>query len=254
MDNQTFIFIHDQDIIIDYENSNKFSDILNLKYIFLGYGDCDKVSHLENVVIARELDPNIEQHKNLVAFTGWYIIWKHKLYVSEYINLFEYDININNHQFKSSLTDVFYRNFIGANIQVVDYIPLNIRNYWFLSDEETSKSLIEKVESLYKINVKDFIESFSPKETIGMTNNRTLRKDFFEEFMEWFYPIINEIKDDKMAGHYTERALSLFYLLRKSNRTMIKGVISHLRLDSHKTQRINQNIYFEKNYQRLIKK
>jgi hypothetical protein len=47
-----------------------------------------------NSIICRNLKHNIEDYPNLTSFTGWYAIWKNNLISSNYINLFEYDVNI----------------------------------------------------------------------------------------------------------------------------------------------------------------
>ena len=93
MTNQTFIFVHDQNIILDFERVGKFKDIDNLKYVFVSNNPSDKIKDMENVIIAKDYDDNIEKYnRTLIAYTGWYLIWKNKLATADYINLFEYDI------------------------------------------------------------------------------------------------------------------------------------------------------------------
>jgi hypothetical protein len=90
MKTQTFIFIHDQNIILDFEKNNKFKELENLTYIFLGNRDIDKIKDMSNVIVCRNLPINIEEYPYLTSFSGWYAIWKNKLYDADYLNLFEY--------------------------------------------------------------------------------------------------------------------------------------------------------------------
>ena len=94
MSTQTFIFVHDQQIILDYLRVDKFKQLDNLIYVFVGNGDISKIEGKYNVIICRNLPINIEEFPKLTSFTGWYAIWKNKLYNEDFINLFEYDINL----------------------------------------------------------------------------------------------------------------------------------------------------------------
>jgi hypothetical protein len=94
MESQTFIFVHEQNIILDFKNHNKFSNLNNVKYVFLGKNDTDKIESLNDVIICRNLPNNIEDYPNLTSFSCWYALWKNNMYNSNYINLFEYDVNL----------------------------------------------------------------------------------------------------------------------------------------------------------------
>lgn len=91
---QTFIFVHDQQIVLDYIAAGKFSDLPDVKYVFLGMRPTDQIGHLPNVIIARDLPDNIEHLPNLVAWTGWYALVCNDLIKTELVNLFEYDVNV----------------------------------------------------------------------------------------------------------------------------------------------------------------
>jgi hypothetical protein len=45
MNIESFIFVHNQDIILDCIHSNKFSILSNLKYVFVGNGDTTLPDH-----------------------------------------------------------------------------------------------------------------------------------------------------------------------------------------------------------------
>ena len=54
--------------------------------------------------------------------------------------------------------------------------------------------------------------------------------------MEWFVPLVNLIKDDKNAGHYHERSITLFSILNRRKLSLTANYIKHFQMDSHKTQ------------------
>ena len=123
---ETFIFVHDENIILDYINAKKFSNIKNLKYVFVGNNDVDKIKNLNNVIICKNLPHNLENYPKLTSFTGWYALWKNNLIKSNSINLFEYDVNIND-----DIEDHINFNFsLGYN--VIGYVPILISEHNFI--------------------------------------------------------------------------------------------------------------------------
>jgi hypothetical protein len=123
---QTFIFVHDQNIVIDFIHSNKFSNIDNVKYVFVGDKPVDKIKDLNEVIVCRDLKDNIENYPNLTSFTGWYALWKNNLIESDYINLFEYDIN-----FSSDLVSQI-NNSYDEGYDIIGYIPLKVRDFNYI--------------------------------------------------------------------------------------------------------------------------
>jgi hypothetical protein len=85
MNIQSFIFIHDQDILIKYIEASKFKELPNLKYVFVGNNPTDKLNNYTNIIIAKNLPLNIENYPLFTSFTGWYALWKNNLIDAEYI-------------------------------------------------------------------------------------------------------------------------------------------------------------------------
>ena len=127
MNIQTFIFLHDQKIVLDFIKSKKFEKLNNLKFVFLGEGDVSLITNMENVIVARDQKINIEGYPKLTSFTGWYAIWKNGLYDSDHINLFEYDICLVDH-FNEILE------FNLKHCDILGYVPLDIFNPAFIGD------------------------------------------------------------------------------------------------------------------------
>jgi len=240
MKTQTFIFVHDQNIILDYENHKKFNSIDNLTYIFLGQGDTEKISDKKNVLIARNYNDNLEQYPKLVSFTGWYLIWKNNLYNAEVINLFEYDINLS-----ENMSQV---NQEIENMDIIGYIPFNVHDYVIFKKEIYARNLISSVKKNYNIDLLSKIDELDKNYICSMTSNHTFKTDCFEKYMNWVSPIVEDIKNSEMSGHEIERSIAAFYLLNDVKHKVIPNVLSHFQLDSHQTQGLYKNEDFYKNF------
>jgi hypothetical protein len=199
----TFIFVHDQQIVLDYLAAGKFSGLPDVKYCFLGMRPTDRIEHLPNVIIARNLPDNIEHLPNLVAWTGWYALVRNDLITTHYVNLFEYDVNVVGKweqpfercgYFPHPSTDQVWWNYNGIQYEV------------------------EK-----------FAYGFQSSTAIPMTSNYTLD---FDEIEMAVNQVMRINKTNPQAGHVAERLCSwLFsYVPIHPNR------LTHLYADSHGTQ------------------
>jgi hypothetical protein len=230
---QTFIFVHDQNIILDYINVGKFKDLPNLKFVFVGNKSVDKVRNLDNVIICRELPINIEKYPKFTSLTGWYALWKNNLIDADYINLFEYDLIVSN-EFTISLNDAIKNkpDFIG-------YIPRPISMFDYISNFMWVKDIMPSIKKHYDINIFDLIDNIkskNPSEVWSCTSNSTFSISTFEEYMGWFDKLIDDLKNSDTCGHAHERSISFFYFIHNKNVVMIPDIITHFQLDSHKTQ------------------
>ena len=224
---QSFIFIHDQDILLGCINNKKFDNLPKLKYAFLGNGDISKIKNLPNVIICRDLIDNIEEYPKLTSYTGWYAIWKNKLYDADYINLFEYDVNLH-----SDFTTILNNN-ITPDVEIIGYIPFNIHTPNFTKHEEVSGTVKKSILKNYNINVDEFIKNFPLDSIISITSNHTFSKQAFEQYMEWMIPIQEDIKKDSKAGHQVERSIMLFYLINNISSGVLGDILFHYQLNSH---------------------
>jgi len=230
MTKQTFIFVHDQQIILDYLNVNKFNLLDNLTYIFVGSGDTSKIEDKSNVIICRNLPINIEEYPKLTSFTGWYAIWKNNLYNSDFIDLFEYDINLSD-----SFNEVFNEN-VDSKTDIIGYIPFNPNDYNFLKHSPWSFELLNSIKRIYNIDTLSEISKLPDTFKCSMTSNHTFSKKTFEKYMEWMEPMINDIKISQTSGHQAERSISVFYILNKiKNIKILPNILHHFQLNSHRT-------------------
>jgi hypothetical protein len=228
MNTQTFLFVHDQDIILDYVECGKLNDINNLTYIFLGKNPIDKLKDIDNVIVARDLQHNIEDYPKLTSYTGWYAIWKNKLFNSKYINLFEYDV-----KFLGSFYDF---NNQEDKPKITGYVKLPVSHSAIFKTPKYSDVLINSINKHYKTNIVEFVDSLPPSLNCSVTSNHTFDLEVFDKYMKWVDPIINDIKHSPMSGHQVERSIIAFYLLNKIPYEIKDNMIHHLQLDSHKTQ------------------
>lgn len=244
-DIETFIFIHNQDIILDFIKNEKFKDLNDLKYVFLGKGDIDKIKNLPNLIVCRDLEHNIEEYPFLTSFSGWYALWKNKLYSKKYLNLFEYDIHLSN-KFNENISS------LSDETNIIGYIPFNVHHVNFINIDMWSLLLLNSIEKNYNLNVKEIISTLPKNYTCSMTSNHTLKNEIFEKYMSWMNPMLNDFKTDKYSGHMAERSISLFYILNKiDNVKIIDNVLKHYQFNSHGNQSISQD-YFNQNYKKLI--
>lgn len=243
---QTFIFIHNQDILIDFINCGKFKNIGDLNYVFLGNGEIDKISNLENVIIARNYADNIEIFKNLTSFTGWYLLWKNKMITSDYINLFEYDVNLSN-KIENSITETIK----NEKVDVIGYVELNVHDNRFLNTRIWSNELINSVKNHYNIDILDFVNNLPNSKICSVTSNHTLSLNCFNEYMEWVSLLINDIILSNYSGHQVERAFVIFYLIKNKIHKILNNELHHFQFDSHGTQGFDKNFYLT-NYRFLL--
>jgi hypothetical protein len=224
---ESFIFIHNQELLLDCINNNKFNQLPNLKYVFLGLGDTSKLSNINNIIICKDLIDNIEEYPKLTSYTGWYAIWKNKLYSAEYINLFEYDIDLHS-DFNTILTTN-----ITNDIKIIGYIPINIHEGSFIKNEGVSGDIKKSILKNYNIDVDKLINSYPIDSVVSITSNHTFENKIFENYMKWMIPIEKDIKNGDKAGHQVERSIILYYLINNVPAGIIPNILRHYQLNSH---------------------
>lgn len=227
----TYVFVHDQQIVLDADISKKFNALPSVKYVFLGDKPVDKIFKRKDIVIARNLKYNIEKYPKFCSFTGWYALWKNNIITTEYINLFEYDISIH-----ESFGDKFNA-YMHVNYDFIGYIPHPMKSSYIDSPQYLCK-IIESIKKIYHIDVAELIGIIigqNREENWSSTSNSTFKKDVFLQYMNWFSLLVDDIKDDKMCGHAHERSISFFYLIFKKKILLTNGIISHMMLNSHRT-------------------
>ena len=234
----TFIFVHDQQIILDFERIGKFKDLDNVTYVFLSKNETNLIENKENVFICKNQTQNLEDFPRLTSFTGWFALWKSKIYEKyDFINLFEYDVNLS-----KDFSNIITKN---SNTDIISYIEINVHDRNFLKTPKWSDLLLTSLNKKYGNDVMDFFNKLPKHQICGITSNHTFSKPIFEKYMEWINPMVDDLKNSALSGHQVERSIPTFYLLEKIQYKIMKDVLFHFQLDSHKTQYRNSNKYIQ---------
>jgi hypothetical protein len=203
---QTFIFVHDQYIVLDYLAAGKFNELPDVKYVFLGQRPVDLLDQFvgeKKVIVARNLPDNIEHYPNLVAWTGWYAIARNGLITADIVNLFEYDVNLLGWKQPMASAGYFWH-------------PYADNTWWNYNGIKTELRRLEVSVS---------------SDPLPMTSNYTL-------FADKIYPFINTLMasefdfEHDQAGHIVERYCSAYFQFKVT----AAGGLTHLYADSHGTQ------------------
>jgi len=230
---KTFIFIHDQDLLREFEVTQKFIGFKDYSYVFVGNGPTNNIEHLPNVIISRNYDGHLEDYPKLTSFSGWYTLWKHKLIETEYVNLFEYDINyIPN--FLPHISKMLY-----DKQDIIGYIPFPTQHQMFIQYPPFINTLFKSIRKTYHIDIQRLLmNTINDGKMIywSSTSNTTFRKSVFNQYMNWMSPMVDEIKVDPNAGHLHERSITIFASMKNKKLTLTNGFIKHYQMDSHKTQ------------------
>jgi hypothetical protein len=244
---ETFIFVHNQDYILDFEKNNKFQLLNKYTYVFLGNGNIDKLSEVRNLIVARNLKHNIEQYPKLTSFTGWYCLWKNNLISTNYVNLFEYDILINPN------IEQYLNRFYYENMEIVGFVPLQMSNFHFIENKRWNEHILPSIKKHYKVDLKEVYSKqimSNPNTVWSTTSNVTMRFDIFNSYMNWFQPILNDIIETETSGHAFERSITYFSTIKNKKFLITNGLIKHLQLDTHKTQ--GHEVNMDQQYVKLV--
>jgi len=250
-ESETFIFVHDQDLIIEFENKKKFSNLYNYRYVFLGGRPIDKLGGYNNVIIARDYEGNLEQYPLFTSYTGWHCLWKNNLIKTKYVNLFEYDTLLNKN------IDQFHTKLYNENVEMIGYVPFPVAHFQFVQNPEWNQHILPIIKEINKIDLLNYYSKVlqkNPNAVWSSTSNTTFRVDIFNEYMKWFEPIADRIKETKTCGHAHERSITYFSHIKNKKMLVTNNILKHLQLDSHKTQghNVDMDVSLNKLYQNIF--
>ncbi|MFU1477591.1 hypothetical protein ACM25N_07745 [Roseovarius sp. C7] len=229
------VTIHDQELLIAYEAERKFAELnAPLTYVFVGHGPTDMVAELPNVIIARDLEENIETHKYLVDFTCWYALVQNKIPSCEFLALIQYDVSIAPNFVEKSIACLQ-----NAPQTVLGYVPLSMNDRNFIRDNMGSEPLNEACRVVYGVDIHRLLKShisLSEDKLWPTTNNVAMHRETLKDFVRWFTPLAMHMGNQKPAGHAFERAIKLYSILSGRANSYVDDVLSHYQLNSHETQ------------------
>jgi hypothetical protein len=230
---ETFIFVHDQNLILDFESKSKFSNLYKYTYVFLGNRPVDLLGDIKNIYIARDYDINLEDYPLFTSYTGWYFLWKNDLIKTKYVTLLEYDVILDKN------FDQIHTKFFQENVEVMGYVPFPMNHYQFVMNPEWNEHILPIIQNKNKVDLVKYFNKIvqsNPNAVWSSTSNTTFRSDIFNEYMKWFEPIGDQLKDTKTCGHAHERSITYFTHIMNKKMMITNKILQHLQLDSHKTQ------------------
>lgn len=250
---ETFIFAHDQRIILDMEQNQKFADIPNLRYVLVGDCENKEVAGNPRVIIEAEHNPNyIYKNRNLLSFTGWLLLFNHGLIgpMTTHVNLFEYDIKLS-----GNIISEIERCIAETDPDVIGYIQIPAKTPMYADEPRFCKEIVESINKNHGWNVMDVVNQYKQfNGDVSVTSNHTLSVGAFNKFMNFMKPCVADIEDNKYGGHQTERALSFYYLGESDvSVVVLPNCLFHYQLDTHQTQNIPVEKYLN-NYDAVVKK
>jgi hypothetical protein len=231
---ETFITVHDQDIILKNEESKKYSNLSKYRYIFVGDKDTSKINHLTNIIFAKDYENNIEHLNYFVDFTSWYLIVKNNLIQTEIVSLIQYDTDITS-SFEVETIQIFNS---GLNF-ILGYVPYPISYCDFLTCNMGAEPLNKSLTNVYNLNIYDVVNEHVKKTSDDLwpsSNNIATTKSILEKFVFWFEPVVQDMGNFKYSGHSFERSIKIFSIINNINNQYLNNVLKHNQLDSHKTQ------------------
>ena len=105
-------------------------------------------------------------------------------------------------------------------------------------DPKYVDDLAESIRKNYNIDIISLLDSFQFNKLCSITSNHTFRKNTFNNYMNWMEPMIGDLKDSIFCGHQVERSISFFYFCHNIKNIILKDILHHYRLNSHKTQNL----------------
>ena len=158
-------------MLLEFEKTKKFIGFNNYRYVFVGNRPIDKIEDMSNVIISRNYEGNLEKYPQLTSFTGWYTLWKHNLIDSEYVNLFEYDINYVS-DFETNLYKFYYE-----KSDMIGYIPFPANHNMFVRHKPFINGLFNAIKSIYRMDIGEIINEAVESKTLtywSSTSNTTV--------------------------------------------------------------------------------
>ena len=211
-------------IFVCHDNAS-IESVLPHNHFIMFVGDKEiKNEYRQNpkIIIARDLEDNIEMEWNLLTFTAWYAIIKNNLFIEyKYLCIIEYDVML--HRFE----EILY-NECNHDHDIISFFQSNLDG---LMTDINYNVCIEylKLKHLSKENFDLNIWSCS--------TNHCIKRTIVNDFVNWYYPscLFIKEKDYKKLGYYHERLFAIYCNHKKYSNYIISGIIQHLQLISHKT-------------------
>ncbi len=225
---EVIVMVHDQDLLLNCESEGRFAAIPRLRYVFLGSGPVDKLAGREELIVARHLPDNIEEHNlHLLSFTGWYAVARNGLATTRYLALLEYDVKIAAGFFERTLEA------LRAHGGIVGYVPFPLSHPMYL---HATPWLISALAEAHGIDlsrmIRDHLAAGGADEWTATTNAAMAVGDL-RAIVDWLVPVTRIYRHDPIGAHVHERTLKVFCLLHGIENRLLPGLLTHVQARSH---------------------
>lgn len=221
---ETFVTIHDSDLVQACEDSGQFSSVSHT-YLFVGPREV-RVPAGVKVIACREYLPNYEQYPHFYDFTGWYVLARHGLITTNNAIFLQYDhVNISeniNVVVEEALQDV----------PVVSFVPAP-SHFWTLGIPNFYQKQVEGIAAC-GLDWERLV-SEQPFSVWPSTQGTAWRTADFNKFMMWFEPAFDVFKTELYAGHLAERMIQPYLMANGQGFIALEGLVQHQSLDCHGT-------------------
>lgn len=226
-----YIVVHSINLINFFEETKKYKDLINYKYLLVGKHETDYSS--DSIIQCDRLPDNIEDKNYYLAYTGWYALARNININSNYICLLEYDTDI--------MEDFNLNNF-------KDYIKNTNSECYGLTCGDIKSDIFNRTQFTDKML--DYLKSIDireikPNTTKWITTNNIICKpEFFKTYINdsLILGFLEYLDNHIMSGHFLERVLTVYCFLKQITFNIFEqSGLQHRGLDSHKTQNIHSS-------------
>lgn len=235
---QCYVTVHDQDLLLACEEAGQFHLVKRPTYLFVGQRPVDRVPGHVDMIVVRDLEPNMEHLPQFYDFTGWWALAKHGLITTDVVVCLQYDMHV--------LDAAIQRRCERLLATGVDMVAMNAGYFgpnWMLN--------IGGFEAAYRqaLAVKGIEMNDWPKfDAWPSTQGTAWRGEALVDFMLWFEPLFEVLGDNVFAGHLAERTVKA-YVETHNGCDYLLGVMQHLAVDCHGTGALmagNRKLYEER--------
>ena len=230
MSTETYITIHDSLLIEKCEEEGHFKH-LSHTYLFVGPREVN-VSDNVKVIVCRDYSPNYEQYPHFYDFTGWFVLANNSIVKTDNVIFLQYDhINV-----QTNIEDVVNDALKEVNMVTFYGAP---RNMFTLDVPNFYQNQVKALRSCGVVLGE--LMSATPFDVWPSTQGTAWRTEDFNDFMLWFEPAFEELKDELYAGHLAERMIQPYLMAHMKTFAPIHGMATHQALDCHGTSAYARN-------------
>lgn len=224
---ELFVMVHDQDLLLECESDGRFEPIARRRYVFLGPRPVDKLTGRTDVIVARDLADNMEEHANLLSFTGWYAVARNHLATGRYISLLEYDVALAPNFIEETLAA------LGEQDDLVGYVSFPLSHPMYL---HATPWLIPTLAEVYEIDAVRLIDEHLASGGLDRwtaTTNASMSAATLAAVVDWIVPLTVVYRHDPIGAHVHERLLKIFGLLNDQPGRYLPSLLTHAQKRSH---------------------